>query len=99
MVASPVEGPLEEELPGGLGEVVAALVGLQHLVDHTLQPHGPLLQGVLALQRLLEVLLQLVHHPVLTLTHPGGLLLQCKENVTPLLICTLYIMYCIMFDK
>ena len=45
----PVEGPLEEELSGSLGEVATSLVSLQHLVDDSLQPVGPLLQRVLLL--------------------------------------------------
>ena len=79
----PVEGPLEEELARGLGEVGGAFVGLQHLVDHRLQPHRPLLQGVTLLQRLLEVLLQLMHHGVLALTHPRCLLLSTHTHTQP----------------
>ena len=72
----PVKGPFEQELSGRLREVGTALVDLQHLVDDPLEPVRPLLQGVLLLQRLLKVLLQLVHHCVVALTHPRRLLLQ-----------------------
>jgi len=77
---SPVERPLEEELASCLGEVCTALVRLEDLVDDTLQPDSPLLEGVLGLQGLLEVLLQLLDRAVLALTHPAGLLLATQQQ-------------------
>jgi len=74
---SPIKGPVEQEDLGGLrqgGRVV--LVGLQGLGDNGVQPGRPLLQRVLLLQRHFKVLLQLLYHPVLTLTYPGCLLLR-----------------------
>lgn len=52
------------------------LVGLERLRDDAVQPGSPLLQRLLLLQSHLEVLLQPLHHAVLTLTHPGRLLLK-----------------------
>lgn len=69
----PVEGPLEEKLPGLLGEVRLALMWTQHLAHHRLQPLRPLLQAVLLLERGLEVLLQTIHKCHVTLAHPRGL--------------------------
>ena len=66
----PVEGPLEQELACSLGEAGAALVGLQDLRHHVVQPGGPLVQRALLLQRHLEVLLQALDHTLVTLTHP-----------------------------
>lgn len=49
---------------------------LQDLGDHVVEPAGPLVQGALLLQGQLEVLLQPLHHALLTLAHPRGLLLR-----------------------
>jgi len=72
----PVEGPVEEELARGAGEAAALVVRLQGLGHHAVQPPRPLLQGAVLLQRGLEVMLQPLHHTLLTLTHPRRLLLQ-----------------------
>lgn len=73
---SPVEGPVEQKDLGGLGQGGGGvLVGLEHLRDNAAQPAGPLLQRVLLQQSHLKVLLQAQHHAVLTLAHPGRLLL------------------------
>ena len=54
----PIERPLEQELACSLRELLSSFVWLKNSVDHTLQPGGPLLQGILLLQSRLEVLLE-----------------------------------------
>lgn len=51
-------------------------MGLEDLRDHVIQPGGPLVQRALLLQGDLKVLLQTLHHALVTLTHPGSLLLS-----------------------
>lgn len=80
IVASPVEGPVEQEGLGGPWQGGwVALIGFERLRDDGIQPGGPLLQRVLLLQGGLEVLLQPLHHAVLALAHPGRLLLHVVE--------------------
>lgn len=45
----PIEGPLQQELPRGLGEAGAALVVLENLGDNVIKPAGPLVQRALLL--------------------------------------------------
>lgn len=53
----PVEGPFEQELACSFGEATAALVRLQDLRDHIVQPGSPLVQRALLLQGDLKILL------------------------------------------
>lgn len=71
----PVEGPFEQELACSFGEATAALVRLQDLRDHVVQPGSPLVQRALLLQRDLKILLQTLNHALVTLAHPRCLLL------------------------
>lgn len=71
----PVEGPFEQELASSFGEAGAALVRLQDLSDHVVQPGGPLIQRALLLQGDLKILLQALDHALVTLAHPRSLLL------------------------
>lgn len=71
----PVERPLEQELTRCFGETGAALVRLQHLSDHVVQPRGPLVQRALLLKGHFKVLLQTLNHALVALTHPRRLLL------------------------
>lgn len=73
---APVKRPLEQELASGFGEAGAALMRFEDLRDHVIQPGGPLVQGALLLQGDLKVLLQALDHALVTLTHPGSLLLS-----------------------
>lgn len=71
----PVERPFEQKLPGGLWEAGSSFIGLQRLHHHIVQPCRPLLQCALLLKRHLEVCFQSLNHVVVTLAHPGSLLL------------------------
>lgn len=66
----PVEGPLEQELACSFGEAGVALVRLQDLRDHVVQPGSPLVQRALLLQGDLKILLQTLNHALVALTHP-----------------------------
>lgn len=66
----PVERPLEQELASSFGETRAALMRLQDLRDHVVQPGGPLIQRALLLQGDFKVLLQTLDNTLVTLTHP-----------------------------
>lgn len=72
---SPVEGPLQQELACSFGEAAAALVRLQDLSDHVVQPGSPLVQRALLLQGDLKILLQALDHALVTLAHPRRLFL------------------------
>lgn len=77
LLYSPIEGPVEQEDLGSFWQGYrVVLVGLQGLGYNTIQPARPLLQGVLLLQCHFKVLLQPLDHTVLTLAHPGCLLLR-----------------------
>lgn len=80
----PVEGPFEQELASSFGEAGAALVRLQDLSDHVVQPGGPLVQRALLLQGDLKILLQALDHALVTLAHPRSLfLLDITKHTQP----------------
>lgn len=80
----PVEGPLQQELARSFGEAATALVRLQDLSDHIVQPGSPLVQGALLLQGDLKILLQALNHALVTLAHPRRLFLlhttECERR-------------------
>lgn len=77
----PVEGPLQQELACSFGEAATALVRLQDLSDHIVQPGSPLVQRALLLQSDLKILLQALNHALVTLTHPRRLFLLHMTNM------------------
>lgn len=72
----PVERPFQQKLPGSFRKTRSAFIGLQCLHHHIVKPCSPLLQGALLLKSHLEVCFQSLNHVVITLAHPGSLLLE-----------------------
>jgi len=76
----PVEGPLHEKLSSSIWEVWTGSVWCQGIVDDLFKPRSPLLQWSLLLQRLLEILLQMMNDRVITSTNPRRLLLHPADD-------------------
>lgn len=68
---------------------------LQDLRDHVVQPGSPLVQRALLLQGDLKVLLQTLHHALVTLAHPRRLLLlrpreHIQQDIPTRPLCSFY---------
>ena len=64
----PVEGPLEEELPGSMRKPWGTDI-TKDPINNIVQPRGPMFKVWLVLQGCLEVLLDAVHETLLTVTN------------------------------
>jgi len=73
---APVEGPLHEKLSRSVWKVGTGSIRSKSIIDDLLKPRCPLLQWSLLLQRLLEVLLQVMNDGVVASANPRRLLLH-----------------------